>query len=176
MSKKPKILIGNRFFRLTVMERVGKDRYDNVLWRCKCDCGNETIVKSTSLTMLARPIRSCGCYRQKDPGQCLPRWLYRGYLKRDEEKKRVSDLTFDCFLEITKSNCHYCGEPPRQKLRLKYAKGEYIYNGIDRLNNDLGYTKSNSVACCKICNHMKSNRSEQDFLSHISRVLRYRLM
>ena len=46
---------GQRFGRLTVIEHAdGQD-----LWRCKCDCGNETIAKGTLLKNQHK--RSCGC-------------------------------------------------------------------------------------------------------------------
>lgn len=49
--------IGVRVGRLVGIEECGRDRFRNVLWRCKCDCGNETIVSSADL----KRTRSCGC-------------------------------------------------------------------------------------------------------------------
>ena len=58
-------LTGQRFGRLTVLERVpnyksGKN-YDCAVFRCKCDCGNETLVASHNLR--TGSTTSCGCYR-----------------------------------------------------------------------------------------------------------------
>lgn len=54
-------LIGKRFGRLTVIEKIGLDeKKQNVLWRCKCDCGNEDIVRTSHL--MDGSTRSCGCY------------------------------------------------------------------------------------------------------------------
>ena len=36
-------IAGQKFNRLTAIEPVGRDKWNSVLWRCKCDCGNETI-------------------------------------------------------------------------------------------------------------------------------------
>lgn len=53
---------GKRFGRLVAIEPVGKDGQGYVLWRCKCDCGNEKI---TSLKYLGRGTSSCGCYARE---------------------------------------------------------------------------------------------------------------
>ena len=52
-------LTGMKFNMLTVIERVGVDSSGRVLWRCICDCGNETIVPSYGLT--SNHTKSCGC-------------------------------------------------------------------------------------------------------------------
>ena len=48
---------GCRFGRLTAIEPAGRDKWRNVLWRCMCDCGNVSIVRSNDL----RRTKSCGC-------------------------------------------------------------------------------------------------------------------
>lgn len=52
-------LIGQTFGRLTVIERVPDKYKKGGLWRCKCECGNETIVITCNLTNCH--TRSCGC-------------------------------------------------------------------------------------------------------------------
>lgn len=53
-------LLGKKFGRLTVTDYAGKNRFLQVMWKCKCDCGNETIVRSSSL--ISGDSQSCGCY------------------------------------------------------------------------------------------------------------------
>lgn len=50
---------GQRFGRLVAVERVGLDKKLNALWRCKCDCGGETI--RTVSELHKRNNHSCGC-------------------------------------------------------------------------------------------------------------------
>ena len=51
-------LTDKRFGKLKVLHKIPSDsRY--ALWRCLCDCGNETIVRGTSLRYGA--TTSCGC-------------------------------------------------------------------------------------------------------------------
>lgn len=53
-----KDLTGKRFGRLTAIEPIGRAKQGNVIWRCKCDCGNE---KNVSTKELGRGTSSCGC-------------------------------------------------------------------------------------------------------------------
>lgn len=52
-------LVGERFGKLTVLEKLPEkeDRY--ATWRCKCDCGGETVVNTKRL--LRGTITNCGC-------------------------------------------------------------------------------------------------------------------
>ena len=51
---------GMRFGKLEAIERVGSDKHRHSTWLCKCDCGNEIVVRSDSLI---RGLQvSCGCY------------------------------------------------------------------------------------------------------------------
>ena len=52
-------ITGQRFGRLVAIERAGKDKQRCALWRCKCDCGKETITRGSALR--AGVSRSCGC-------------------------------------------------------------------------------------------------------------------
>lgn len=56
---KPNKLQGMRFGKLVVLSRAGSDSSGKALWRCKCDCGKETIVNSYRLT--SGQTQSCGC-------------------------------------------------------------------------------------------------------------------
>lgn len=51
-------LIGNKYGKLTVVDYVEIDKKGSY-WKCKCDCGNETIVSARCLTN--GHTMSCGC-------------------------------------------------------------------------------------------------------------------
>ena len=55
--------IGNKYGKLTVIERAGSDSDHKALWRCKCDCGNEII--TTGKRLRNGTVRSCGCLKSK---------------------------------------------------------------------------------------------------------------
>lgn len=52
-------LTGQKFGRLTVVERIGS-KNSSALWLCKCNCGNET--KVTTRDLRSGHTHSCGCY------------------------------------------------------------------------------------------------------------------
>ena len=51
--------IGQRFGKLLVIEQAGRNNLKKVLWKCKCDCGNEIDVVAGSL--VTGNTASCGC-------------------------------------------------------------------------------------------------------------------
>ena len=55
-------LAGQRFGRLMVLEECGR-KNGGVVWRCQCDCGNITEVRSNHLRKGA--VVSCGCYNRE---------------------------------------------------------------------------------------------------------------
>lgn len=55
-------ITGQKFGKLTVIKRDGVDGTIST-WLCKCDCGNETVVRKSHLT--TGNTVSCGC-RQKE--------------------------------------------------------------------------------------------------------------
>lgn len=64
-----KDLSGQRFGRLVAVKPFGKNKYGNILWLCKCDCGNEHIVSSGKLVQ--GKSKSCGCYRKENSTKLL---------------------------------------------------------------------------------------------------------
>jgi hypothetical protein len=51
--------------------------------------------------------------------------------------------------------------------------GVFIGNGVDRVENSLGYSVDNCVACCKICNWMKLTLSVDEFKAHVIKIARH---
>lgn len=54
-------LSGQRFGRLTVICRAGRDKNHLLLWKCRCDCGNTIITRGQDLRR--RKSQSCGCLK-----------------------------------------------------------------------------------------------------------------
>ncbi len=71
----PKVVIapGQKYGRLTIISCVGIIKRFN-WWKCRCDCGEEKIVRSTRLT--SGTTTSCGCYRNE---LCRARATEAGY-------------------------------------------------------------------------------------------------
>lgn len=58
-------LTGMKFNRLTVVSRTENQGY-NTTWLCKCDCGNEKIIRGSALKN--GTIQSCGCLHREMTG------------------------------------------------------------------------------------------------------------
>lgn len=65
-------LVGNRYGKLLVVERVENNRFGHVCYRCKCDCGGETIVDVANLRN--GNTNSCGCIKSKGE-MIINNWL-----------------------------------------------------------------------------------------------------
>jgi len=160
-------LTGHRYGKLTVIERRGSKR-TYAAWLCKCDCGNEVVVSSGNLR--SGNTKSCGCSRGLLLGvasfnNLIGRMKYaakaRGYVWR---------LTREQVAHLTKQQCHYCGVVPNQVEQHRGVKGNYIYNGIDRLDNTKGYVIDNVVPCCGVCNRAKNDMTVREFRTWLVRV------
>lgn len=58
----------------------------------------------------------------------------------------------------------------REKSRTKGAIPSFVYNGIDRVDNSVGYVLSNCVPCCSTCNRMKGTMSSEEFKEKIKLI------
>lgn len=83
--------------------------------------------------------------------------IYTRYKLSAKYRNFEFDLTPDDFRKFRQSDCYFCGD----KLRRI---------GVDRLDNEKGYTKNNCVPCCTICNRMKTNHTEIFFLNHLEKI------
>ena len=58
-----KELTGQKRFRLTFLEFVGRNESRNARWRVRCDCGTEFVV--TASAVREGCTMSCGCIRNE---------------------------------------------------------------------------------------------------------------
>ena len=64
--------IGKIYGKLTVIERVENNRFGQVCYKCKCECGGETIVSANNLRNGS--TNSCGCLKSKGE-MIINNWL-----------------------------------------------------------------------------------------------------
>lgn len=60
---KRKDLTGMTFGKLTAIEMTDRRSGSNIIWKCKCECGNICYVSAASLT--GGKTHSCGCLQKK---------------------------------------------------------------------------------------------------------------
>lgn len=170
---------GGHYGRLTVLRRAGS-KGTAAAWLCRCDCGQEKVITSNCLR--AGYSRSCGCSRATGPGsrpsyttQHVPgRSARNRVLKQYRGAARTRGLSWEIsgedFDALTASDCAYCGVAP-STISSPSGNGSFMYNGIDRVDNRLGYVPGNVVPCCPTCNHAKHTMTQAAFLAWIARLV-----
>ena len=175
-------LTGQKFGRLKVVRRSYPNAKDGrVMWLCRCECGIKKDISGHSLK--GGDTKSCGCLKKKllrksnksnpfklDYGIASMRNMISHYKRHAKERGYKYKLTEEQFKEITKKDCHYCGAKPNNINKNIRMNGDYIYNGIDRIDNNKGYTIDNIVPCCKKCNRAKDIYTLPEFKDWIKRV------
>lgn len=170
-------LMGMRFGRLTVIEYAGtNNKWRRTEWICKCDCGNT--IKTLSTNLRRGLTGACGKCRYKIGNQFghynLKTYdsafaiFYRGIKLSARNRGLEFSLSENDVKNLSKKNCYYCGCSPYQVIKVRNRFGfDYIYNGIDRVDNSKGYIIKNVVPCCKKCNQAKMNLTIDEFKSLI---------
>ena len=185
LNKNIKDLTGQVFGRLTVTSFAGVDK--NSLWSCLCSCGNTKVIRSTHL--VRGTTQSCGCYQkernkaksQKNPDDVNLTSLYHNYKWSAYQRKHPFELSKEEVKSLVLADCSYCGSPPTLNI-LTHKNSDtpgreqgLMYNGIDRIDNALGYTLSNSATACFICNRAKSSLTLLEWETWLQRITLYRV-
>lgn len=98
--------------------------------------------------------------------------LYKPVYRKTKHSAKVRNKKFKLSLKqcikLYKQDCHYCGKSPdnahNTHLRI------ITYQGIDRMDPELGYTYDNCVPCCKTCNYAKHVLGYSEFLELVSKI------
>lgn len=60
---KSKDITGKRYGLLTAIKYIGKDKDNNELWECKCDCEN-TVTRTKNSLRDSKRLSNCGCIKE----------------------------------------------------------------------------------------------------------------
>lgn len=177
-----KILEGQKFGRLTALHDTGESSKQGCLWSCLCECGQFVVKPAPCL--IAGNIKSCGCLKK----EAVNKWVkghienkisaeeanlnrvFNTYKRNAKKRDRGFLLTKEQFKQLSQQDCFYCGTKPHNIAQHKYGIGKFIYNGIDRIDNNKGYVVNNCVACCFVCNEWKKARTQQEFLMRVKLI------
>lgn len=142
---------------------------------CRCTrCGRE---KEIDAGNVGRSTNSCGCLQvevaralvsnfdrassNRRKKSCIgwPHGLFKviGQYKGGAKSRGLTfNLTTEMCFSLTQQPCIHCGRPPHNvaKPASRYAK-DFVYTGIDRVDNTRGYEPDNVEPCCFMCNRAK---------------------
>jgi len=82
---------------------------------------------------------------------------YKSYQRGAKQRSLKWELTEEEFLQFWQRPCFYC-------------TAQISTIGLDRLDNNLGYTMTNVVPCCTSCNFLKGPRGADDFISKCFKI------
>jgi hypothetical protein len=176
-------LVGSEINGLKILEllKVQSTHRKRSCFECQCICG--TVFTSRADHVKNGLTKSCGCITYQlsavshtlSNNQAAINRVYKSY----KDGAKVRSLSFNLSMEEFKclifQNCIYCGTAPSlSTFRVnKSLNRELVYNGIDRLDSNLGYSVDNCVPCCSQCNYAKSDLSVSDFRSWIKQLVSF---
>jgi hypothetical protein len=173
---------GIKFNHLTIVKQFISN-HNKTFADCICDCGNKRTFELCRVKN--NHIESCGCqrvesnqhtdssFKRKAYGWSSFMLVYNGYktnAKHGRGGEKEFTLSKEDAMKLFKGDCFYCGKEPASVKRTSKTYGEFVYNGIDRKDNNKGYTLDNCVSCCEFCNLTKSDTPYDKFLAWICQV------
>jgi len=158
-SDNTKIGIGSKIGMITIINDYGTySQSGKRQFQIKCDCGT---IKDINISY---GTKSCGCLKRKSLNP--EKIEYERYKKSCNKRKIKFNLTLEEYSILIKSNCYYCDNKPNMKMHVS----KLLKNGIDRINNALGYHKDNCVSCCANCNYAKRKLTFNEFMDMIKKI------
>lgn len=85
---------------------------------------------------------------------------YKDYQRSAISRKKSFEISEEVFDKVRLQNCYLCG---------KQNSLDHL-NGIDRVNNDVGYTKENIKSCCWDCNGLKRDYKLDDLFTKMMKI------
>ena len=122
---KMKDLTGKRFGKLIALYPTNKRKSGNIVWHCRCDCGNTVDVSSGELTRKTRNgTKSCGCITSRGEEKIVEILNELG-IKYEKEKKFK-----DCINPKTDYPLRFDFFLPDYNCCIEYDGGQH-YEAID---------------------------------------------
>jgi hypothetical protein len=130
--KMRKDLTGMRFGHLTAIS-VDEERTKDgkVYWLCKCDCGNNTSVLSTSLTRENNGTKSCGCARNSEDAK------KKAKITRESYPQDITGIRFGRLVVTRKTNI---------KSDRSYNNGAYLWECKCDCGNTCYYSRYSLIS------------------------------
>lgn len=140
------INIGDRFGRLTIVERAGSSASGEIRWTLQCDCGG---TKTTGASYLRRGItRSCGCFQREGVAERFRKHGGKGTV----EHNAWAAIIQRCTNPKHPAWCNYGGRGITICAEWRHDFAAFLahvglrpsdQHSIDRIDNNRGYEPGN---------------------------------
>jgi hypothetical protein len=163
-------IMGNTYGSMVVTGQSPERGSDgSVLWVLACRVCGETILRSTG--DIRRERTNCQGLCRSEIARLSPvKHLYADYRRNAAKLGREFALTIEEFHGLLLNNCHYCGISPAAFRKKPGMRQGLAYNGIDRVDNKVGYVSDNCVTACRFCNMAKGQLGADEFISWLDRI------
>lgn len=153
--------------------QVGQ-RNRKYLVRCS-GCGEESLKWSNSIQKLVYGCKKCydESMRRSDQRPAQTR-AFLALRNNARVRGLAVDISLEQYVDIASQNCIYCGSEPTVKTPPKSWQPVTYLNGIDRIDNNIGYTIENCAPCCAQCNWAKKNLTQEEFILWAKRVATFK--
>lgn len=155
---------------------IGKNNKKYWKWKVRCpNCNIDTWKFSNTLVGLKYPCKRCYDNSMKIFNESPA--IKKAFLSlKNNAKARNIDvqITEKQFYNIAKNSCAYCGAEPIEKTPPKEWQKTTFLNGVDRINNAIGYTIENCAPCCEQCNWAKKDLTIQEWNNWIDMLIKNR--
>lgn len=148
--------------------------YDESLQKWKVLCYRQHTFYATYSDINRGRLNLCAQCRDLDSIESPIKNLYASYKRSAELRGHSFELDLMHFKILIGLDCGYCGSPPSQVYKKPGAKYDLTYNGIDRVNNSIGYNQNNCITACKFCNFAKGKASYEEFTVWLEQVAKFR--
>jgi len=148
-------LAGQKFGKFTVIEIAGSDKYGKLLWRCRCECGNEVIVQGNNL--VSGGSTCCKHHGHIKHGHAGSISKSRTYYAWSSMKKRCKPNDKDSHIYFDRgiSVCEKWNEFNQFLLDMGVCPDGFE---LDRIDNNQGYFDGN----CRWVDEITQRRNQRN--------------
>lgn len=144
MMGKPIDMTGHRYGRLSVIEMAGRNKHNQRMWRCICDCGNTAEI--IGFLLRQGQTQSCGCLQRETIGS-----VKKSHGKSKSQIWSIHRSMMDrCYLPTSHAYHRYGGRGIVVCERWHDFENFYADMGdkpkgmsLERMNNDKPYSPEN---------------------------------
>ena len=136
-------ITGKKYNMLTVIEKIDNNPKGVIMWKCLCDCGNETIVRGGNLK--SGMVKSCGCLRHKSKTVTHGKSKTKLYHIWNGMKNRCYNKNSKSYKNYGGRGISICSDWLSFESFSKWANENGYSDGltIERIDNDGNYCPDN---------------------------------